>query len=215
MTRTRRSGLDFWSLVVTIAAGLLVTSSEAGPRFPEVWTQARGKVRFFSLPSAPVVARVTVQPQPQPQPIPKKIAPPAPPTPIPEPPLAKPQPAGKAATTTVAPVVRLYKLVRYKDTDEVPKNTIPLVIQVPDPCRLPPRWMAWTTPVTPAHMLPWGGCPCPRMVNIKINVPRGGGRCLRVGQHVFTSRRIRYDFGEYRVDIRLKSNGWIEVDYQD
>lgn len=211
MTRTNRGGLSFWSLVGVIAAGLLVTSSEAGPRPSAPRTRALAAARFFSLPQAPSVAPVTVQPQPKL--IPRKTAPPAPPAPIPEPPLAKPQPAGKAAATV--PAVRLYGRVRYKDTDEVPAEAIPLVIQVPDPCSLPPRWMSWTTPVTPGYAMPWRNCARPRMVNIKVCVPRGGVRSLRVGQHVFISRRIRYDFGEYKVDIRLKNNGWIEVDYQD
>jgi|TARA_B100000809_G_scaffold147580_1_gene145088 hypothetical protein len=51
------------------------------------------------------------------------------------------------------------------------------------------------------------------MVNIKICVPRCGIECLRVGRHVLSSRRIRYDFGDFKVDIHLGSDGWIKVKY--
>tara|TARA_B100000029_G_scaffold281807_1_gene275841 strand:- start:745 stop:906 length:162 start_codon:yes stop_codon:yes gene_type:complete len=53
------------------------------------------------------------------------------------------------------------------------------------------------------------------MVSIKICAPACAVECLRVGQHVWTQRRIRYNFGDFKVDIRLRTNGWIEVDYQD
>ena len=55
----------------------------------------------------------------------------------------------------------------------------------------------------------------PRMVSIKICAPACAVECLRVGQHVYSGRRIRYNFGDFKVDIRLRRNGWIEVDYQD
>ena len=48
----------------------------------------------------------------------------------------------------------------------------------------------------------------PRMVNVKICAPKCAIDCLRVGQHVLSSRRIRYNFGDYKVDIRLRRNGW-------
>ena len=46
------------------------------------------------------------------------------------------------------------------------------------------------------------------------SVPRSVGSSV-CGWGSTCSRRIRYDFGEYKVDIRLKGNGWIEVKYDN
>ncbi|MED5400622.1 MAG: hypothetical protein VX669_09520 [Planctomycetota bacterium] len=225
------------------------------PRF------ARGPV--FAPPPAPPTT-LTVQSKDQPKVQPKVQPKPTPPKAIPVParqpapqPISKPSPMPELKSAPVAPpssgwvpsagstaaTVRLYRCVKYKDTDEIPENAIPLVIQVPDP-RGMPSWMDMLTP-SPIHgcAVPRGcaypagcayprgcaypvGCAYPRgcarpirqrqrMVNIKICAPQCGIECLRVGQHVLSSRRIRYDFGEYKVDIRLKGNGWIEVKYDN
>jgi len=100
-------------------------------------------------------------------------------------------------------VVGLYPCVRYKDTDEIAPDAVPMIIMVPNPGSVP----SWRTPYA-------GRYQPPTMVLVKIMVPRGGACRARVGHHLFWNRRMRFDFGEYRVDVRLKSNGWVEVDYQ-
>ena len=86
----------------------------------------------------------------------------------------------------------LFTRVKYKDHDEMAPCAVTKVIQVNDPCHR-------------------GGCCGPGCVSIQICVP--GGACERIK----VSRggdRVRYDYGDYKVDVRVKK-GYIEVDYQD
>lgn len=93
-----------------------------------------------------------------------------------------------------APVV-LFHNVKYKDLDEMAPCAVPKIVTVKDPC-------ACCDP-----------CDCcgPKCVNIQICVPACGCElvsCKKDGD------RVRYDYGEYAIDIRIKK-GYIEVDYQD
>ncbi|MFP6701529.1 MAG: hypothetical protein VB861_07265, partial [Planctomycetaceae bacterium] len=208
--------------------------------------------RVFTPPPAPpslfiVQTAPTVQPEPKPapKPAPKPEVKPAPvpvpapaPAPAPAPktipaPTVKPLPktappapgwvprAGSAAGTDR---VRLYRCVKYKGLKKVPKDSIPLVIQVPDP-RTMPSWfdslglgsirgcaVPRDCPYPRGFAVP-RGCPYPRgfaaarpvvrrMVSVKICAPASGIECMRVGRHVWSSRKFRYDFGEFQVDIR-------------
>ena len=126
--------------------------------------------------------------------------------------------------------VRLYRCVKYKGLKKVPKDSIPLVIQVPDP-RTIPSWfdslgfasihgcaVPRGCPYPRGYAVARAGCARPvvrRMVSVKICAPACGIECMRVGRHVWSSRKIRYDFGEFQVDIRLRSDGWVEVKYDD
>lgn len=85
----------------------------------------------------------------------------------------------------------LYTNVKYKDLDEMAPCAVPKIIAVKDPCD--------------------DGCCGPKCVYIQICIPSCGCElisCKRNGD------RIRYDYGEFAVDVRVKRNH-IEVDYQD
>ena len=81
---------------------------------------------------------------------------------------------------------------KYKDLDEMAPCASPKIIAVKDPCA--------------CH----DSCCAPPCVYIKICVPCGCEvvTCSKNGD------RIRYDYGKYAVDVRVKK-GYIEVDYQD
>ena len=104
------------------------------------------------------------------------------------------EPAPQAAPVpTEHPAVELYCNVKYKDLDEMAPCASPKSIAVKDPCAC-------------------DDCCCctPACVYIKICVPCGCEvvTCSKNGD------RIRYDYGKYAVDVRVKK-GYIEVDYQD
>lgn len=88
--------------------------------------------------------------------------------------------------------IELYCNVKYKDLDEMAPCASPKIIAVKDPCACE------------------CGCCAPPCVYIKICVPCGCEvvTCSKNGD------RIRYDYGKYAVDVRVKK-GYIEVDYQD
>jgi hypothetical protein len=111
-------------------------------------------------------------------------------TPVPEVPMSvESAPYVDAASAGVP----LFTRVRYKDLDEMACCTEPKIISVKDPCACD------------------DGCCPPPCVYIQICVPTCGCElvsCRRNGD------RIRYDYGKYAVDVRVK-RGFIEVDYQD
>lgn len=116
---------------------------------------------------------------------------------------APPAPAGTAPHAHPQPVaagpVALFNCVKYKDLDEMAPCAVPLVVKVKDPCP--------TSCCNPCN------CCAPKCVSIKICVPP----CACCPPRIKCSRngdRIRYDYGEYAIDIRVKK-GYIEVDYQD
>ncbi len=91
--------------------------------------------------------------------------------------------------------VELFHCVKYKDLDEMSPCAVPKIVSVKDPC-------ACCDPC---------GCCGPKCVYIQICVPPCGCEevtCRKDGD------RVRYDYGKYAVDIRVK-DGYIEVDYQD
>ncbi len=234
-------------------------AADSGPVFQaprvvtgSVFTPPPAPPSLFTLQTAP-----TVQPEPKPAPKPEVKPAPAPvPVPVPAPspspspapvpvpktipaptakPLPKPAPPAsgwvpRAGSAPGIARVRLYRCVKYKGLKKVPKDSIPLVIQVPDP-RTMPSWFdslglasihGCAVPGGCAYprgcAVPRGGCARPvvrRMVSVKICAPACGIECMRVGRHVLNRRKIRYDFGEFQVDIRLRSDGWVEVKYDD
>jgi hypothetical protein len=90
--------------------------------------------------------------------------------------------------------ISLYCNVKYKDLNEMAPCATPLIIEVKDPCACHDAC----------------GCCTPPCVHVKICVPCGCPviTCSKNGD------RIRYDYGKYAVDVRVKK-GFIEVDYQD
>lgn len=98
-----------------------------------------------------------------------------------------------------APAVELYCNVKYKDLHEMAPCAEPLIIEVKDPCACKDAC----------------GCCAPPCVHIKICVPACGCGCdCPVITCSKNGDRIRYDYGKYAVDIRVKKDH-IEVDYQD
>jgi hypothetical protein len=89
----------------------------------------------------------------------------------------------------------LYCNVKYKDLNEMAPCAVPLVIEVKDPCACN----------DPCH------CGEPACVHIEICVPSCGCPVITCSKN---GDRIRYDYGKYAVDVRVKK-GFIEVDYQD
>jgi len=95
----------------------------------------------------------------------------------------------------VDPVVytgTLFTRVKYTDVHEMSPCAAPKIITVKNPCA-------------------GDGCCEPQTVCIEICVPTCGCEevtCRRFGN------RIRYDYGKYAVDVRIK-RGYIQVDYQD
>ena len=89
--------------------------------------------------------------------------------------------------------IPLFTRVKYKDLREMAPCAVPKIIVVKDPCACD------------------DGCYAPKCVCIEICVPPCGCeevKCKRNGN------RMRYDYGKYAVDVRIKK-GYIEVDYQD
>lgn len=91
--------------------------------------------------------------------------------------------------------VLLYHNVKYTDMHEIAPCAVPKIISVPDPC-------ACSHPCS---------CCGPNCVYVKICVPPWACEDVKVRRH---GKRIRYDYGKYAVDVRVK-RGFIEVDYQD
>ena len=91
--------------------------------------------------------------------------------------------------------VELFNCVKYKDRDEMAPCAVPKIIQVKDPCACR------------------DACNCcgPKCVSILICVPECACERVKVSRN---GSRIKYDYGEYEVDVRVKK-GYIEVDYQD
>lgn len=108
-------------------------------------------------------------------------------TPVPE------HPQGHVYDVHAAPAVPLFTRVKYKDLDDMAPCAQPKIVLVKNPCADP-----CNTCETDC-------------VAIQICVPACGCElvsCRRNGD------RIRYDYGEYSVDIRIKK-GYIEVEYED
>jgi len=86
----------------------------------------------------------------------------------------------------------LFTRVKYTDLHEKSPCGVSKIITVKNPCR---------------H----DGCCEPETVCIEICVPPCA--CEKVRCRMF-GNRIRYDYGKYAVDVRIK-RGYIQVDYQD
>jgi hypothetical protein len=88
------------------------------------------------------------------------------------------------------PAIPLFHRVKYKDLDEMSPCAKPKLIVVRNPCE--------------------DACDAP-CVAIEICVPTCGCELITVRRN---GNRIRYDYGKYAVDVRIKRDH-IEVDYQD
>lgn len=101
-------------------------------------------------------------------------------------------PSGSYGPVESYPVhgVPSYSNVRYKDLRNIHPCAVQTVVMVPDPCSDP--------------------C-CPQVVPVEICVPPYPCEDVKVSKG---GRKIKYDYGKYDVEIRLKRN-YIEVDYDD
>ena len=108
--------------------------------------------------------------------------------PVPEVPMA-----AEYGTFVESCPIPLFTNVKYKDCDEMAPCAASKIIAVKDPCACK------------------DSCCGPQCVYIEICVPTCGCElisCRRNGD------RIRYDYGKYAVDVRVKK-GYIQVDYQN
>jgi hypothetical protein len=115
-----------------------------------------------------------------------------------------PAPEGVAPKMSPQPMAvhqALFPCVKYKELRNMHPCAVPKIVQVPDPC-----WKKCKDPCC---------CSCkPRgCVSIKICVPPCSCcppkvKCNKDGT------KIRYDYGEYAVDIRVRK-GYVLVDYDD
>jgi hypothetical protein len=95
----------------------------------------------------------------------------------------------------VSEAIPLYTNVKYTDRNEMAPCAVSKIIAVKDPC------------ATRRDI----NCCGPQCVYIEICVPTCGCELISCRRH---GDRIRYDYGKYAVDVRVKK-GFIEVDYQD
>jgi len=117
---------------------------------------------------------------------------------------APPAPSGgpdDVAPKDTRPAITLFRCVEYVDVDEMAPCAVPMIAQVPDPC-------ARRNPCQCRCQ-----CCCPKMVYVKICVPR---HCCPPRIEIKDDgREYVYRFGgDYHVDVRVR-DGFIEVDYQD
>ena len=108
-----------------------------------------------------------------------------------------PTPDAMSAPVHVGGPVELFHCVKYVDTKEMAPCAKPMIVEVRDPCWKPD---------------PCNPCCKPRCVAVQICVPETC--CPPVIKCSHDGKKVRYDFGQYAVDIRTKKD-YIEVDYQD
>jgi hypothetical protein len=119
-----------------------------------------------------------------------------------------------AAKASPAPLV-LYPCVTYDDRDEMHPCAVPMIVSVPDPSSVkhPFYWLVGDGPRDACCTCgTCTSCCAKPMVNVEICVPPGC--CLPQPRVCHNGRLYVYDFGEYRVDVKLH-RGEIEVEYHD
>lgn len=154
-------------------------------------TASAADVPFFNFKSArtsnsrPSVSGTTLQHQPGTIPSPAPAA-------ESNSPQSMPQPV--EASHGSAEEVELYHCVEYEDLDNVHPCAVPKIVSVKDP-------NACYDPCT---------CCEPGCVFVKICVPPCGCPKVKVKRH---GRKVKYDYGDYRVEVESHSDGTVEVDY--
>ena len=141
--------------------------------------------------------------------------------------------------------IKLYECVKYEDLDHIACCAETKIIKVLDPCWKPdpcaccqkPKCVyvkicvpkkvechhhaaPCCKPVAPSCAAPAPKCCAPAP---KCCAPKCCNKCHKCGcEHkklkVTCSKNgkyQKYDYGKYRVEVRVKSNGWIVVDYDD
>jgi hypothetical protein len=149
---------------------------------------------------------------------------------------APPAPEGVEAAKPVAEskAITLYECVKYEDLDHVACCAETKIIKVIDPCWKPdpcaccqkpkcvyvkicvPKKVVCCKPAPPSCCAPKPTCcaPAPKPCCNKCH----SCGCEHKKEKVTCSKSgkyQKYDYGKYRVEIRVKSNGWIVVDYDN
>jgi hypothetical protein len=126
-----------------------------------------------------------------------------------------PTPVPEHGTIVEAAPGALFPHVKYKDLNEMAPCAVPRIIAVNDPCACEDPCASCKKPCgceKSCGCEKTCGCVEKKLVYIQICVPECSCEeeviCRRDGD------RVRYDFGKYAVDVRVKK-GHIEVDYQD
>jgi len=142
----------------------------------------------------------------------------------------------KAAEAAPEKAVELYKCVKYEDLDHIACCSEVKIIKVLDPCWKPDPCACCQKPkcvhikiCVPKHVechhhakpaAPSCAAPAPKCC---APAPKCCDKCHGCGcshkhEKVTCSangRYQKYDYGKYRVEIRVKRNGWIVVDYDN
>jgi hypothetical protein len=147
-----------------------------------------------------------------------------------------PKPEGVEAAKPVAEskAITLYECVKYEDLDHIAPCAEVRIVKVLDPCWKPdpcaccqkpkcvyvkicvPKKVVCCKPAPPSCCAPKPTCcaPAPKPCCDKCHACGCDHRkekvtCRKNGAYT------KYDYGKYRVEIRVKKNGWIVVDYDD
>lgn len=153
--------------------------------------------------------------------------------------------ATAAKPVAASQAITLYECVKYEDLDHVACCAETRIIKVLDPCWKPdpcaccqkPKCVyvkicvpkkvechhhaaTCCKPVAPSCAAPAPNCAAPAP---KCCAPKCCDKCHACGCNHKTEKVTcsksgkyqKYDFGKYRVEVRVKSNGWIVVDYDN
>lgn len=157
----------------------------------------------------------------------------------------KPEGLEAATPVAASEAITLYDCVKYEDLDHVACCAEIKIIKVLDPCWKPDPCACCQTPrcvyvkicvpkrvechhhaapcckpVAPSCAAPAPNCaaPAPRCCAPKCCDKCHTCGCERKAEKVTCSKNgkyQKYDYGKYRVEVRVKSNGWIVVDYDN
>ena len=174
-------------LAASVVAALMTSPAHAG---------------WFDLEDVPKTSTkipLPLEPAPAPLASPRRVPAPQLGAPVPyaqvtPAPMAVPGERIHVAPPLMAPV---FHRVKYEDLDNIHPCGIPVFVQVPDP---------WACDCRHCN-----ACCAPQLVSIKICVPPGPCRRVKVRHG---GRRIKYDYGKYEVEIKVR-DGYVKVDYDD
>lgn len=186
--------MKMFSMALACAGLLLGSAGWAGAGDVQVAGLQSVKVDGEVMPILRVAQPEQGQP---PQAPPATAAPPSPQGPqYGPPPEAGPHPQGPQGGPPPESV-RLFPHVKYKDFDEMHPCAVPMVVCVPHPCDVDHECSC-----CPQRFVHVKICVPPHCCPPEIDIDRGG-------------REYEYKFDDYEVDVRLKDEGYVEVDYQD
>lgn len=142
---------------------------------------------------------------------------------------APPAPEGEAPKPVAEAVeaITLYDCVKYEDLDHIAPCAEVKIVKVLDPCWRPdpcaccqkpkyvyvkicvPKKVVCCKPAPPSCCAPAPKPCCSKCHACGCDHKREKVTCRDKGAYT------KYDYGKYRVEIRVKKNGWVVVDYDD